>query len=219
MKWRQSQVDVLHGVTLSIPFNGCHMPSRRGSGSSVSFTTWSPPGSCTGRLVAAVLEEPTAQGEPAALRGVSVAEGLHQGVEPPIRPEAAPCMAGAQRHTVAQHSTESMLMLMPQVITTPRLSHAPGHNMAMWLEDEKRAMESMYVHGALLCGYARCFAPCEGCSLMWGYLLEMCDETVVAPSQVKHEQQADLHKAYWHTFEEHEAEVWAGARRRWWWCM
>ena len=90
--------------------------------------------------------------------------------------------------------------------------------MVMWLEDKKHATESMYVHGALLCGYARCFAPCEGCSLMRGHLLEMHDVVVAVLLQVKHEWQVDLHKAYWHAFEEHKAEVWAGARW-WWWCV
>ena len=103
------------------------MPSRCRSGSSedkkkkrVSFATWSPPGSCTGGLAAAAPEEPTAQDKPVALRGVSVTEGLHQGVEPPVGPEAAPCAAGAQRRAIAQHLMESMLTLMPQVITMPR---------------------------------------------------------------------------------------------------
>ena len=126
-----------------------------------------------------------------------------------LPPDLLPARLG--RGLAPSHSTPT---LAPQVVDTPGAGRAPGHSVAMWPEDEKRATESVCVHGALLRGYARRFAPREGRSLVRGRLLEPREAAAGAgaPSQVKHERQADSHKAYWRAFEEREAE--ARARRK-----
>jgi len=88
----------------------------------------------------------------------------------------------------------------------------------MWPEDEKRCTPCTKVHGNLLRGYAKKFAPREGRSLVFSHLWEGFEKEEQEQARKEeerrlreggdsvHEQADDGEKEYWRQFEEREAE-------------
>ncbi|KIJ54213.1 hypothetical protein M422DRAFT_241464 [Sphaerobolus stellatus SS14] len=152
-----------------------------------------------------------------------------------VKPSSLPTRTNSASNTSKAPSTsraptqysKSSPDLARYAATNSSLPPKNPYGVAMWPEDEKRCTPATHVHGNLLRGYAKKFAPREGRSLVFSQLwagleadakqhklrrdgsadsLLEENEREELEGQMEHEEIDDGERDYWRSYEERERE-------------